>query len=71
VATSQSFLANAPQGSEKLYEALTYGTPIPAPNKENVMELAINNVTAQILTGNVSVSQGLTQLNQQIEAALS
>lgn len=70
VATSDAFLSNAPQGSDKLYAALSYATPLPAPNKENVIELAIDKSLSQILTGNVSVSQGLTQLNQQIQSNL-
>lgn len=70
VATSDAFLSNAPQGSEKLYQALNYATPLPAPDKENVIELAIDNALAQILTGNTSVAQGLSQLNQQIQTNL-
>lgn len=71
IATSDLFLANSPQGMEKLYTALDYGTLLPAPNKENVIELAINNVTSQILTGNVTPQQGASQLNQQITVALT
>ncbi len=71
VATSDAFLSNAPVGSDKLYSALSYGSPLPAPDKENIMELAIVNSLTQILAGNVSVSQGVTQLNQQIQASLS
>jgi multiple sugar transport system substrate-binding protein len=71
IATSDLFLANSPQGMEKLYAALDYGTLLPAPNKENVIELAINNVTSQILTGNVTPQQGASQLDQQITAALA
>ena len=70
VATSDAFLSNAPQGWDKLYAALSYATPLPAPNKENVIELDIDKSLSQILTGNVSVSQGLTQLNQQIQSNL-
>ena len=70
VATSDAFLANAPQGSEKLYAALSYATPLPAPNKENVIELAIDNSSSQILTGNIGVKEGLAQLNQQIQGNL-
>ncbi len=71
IATSDLFLSNAPQGMEKLYAALDYGTLLPAPNKENVIELAINNITSQVLTGNITPEQGASQLNQQITAALS
>jgi multiple sugar transport system substrate-binding protein len=70
VVTSNAFLDNTPQGMDKLYTALQYGTLLPAPNKENVIELAIDNVSAQVLTGNVSPAQGMSQLDQQIAAAL-
>jgi multiple sugar transport system substrate-binding protein len=70
IVNSSAFLDNAPKGVEKLYTALQYGTLLPAPNKENVMELAIDNISAEVLTGNVSPSQGMSQLNQQITAAL-
>jgi multiple sugar transport system substrate-binding protein len=70
VVTSNAFLDNTPPGMDKLYAALDYGTLLPAPNKENVIELAIDNVSAQVLTGNVSPSQGMSQLDQQITTAL-
>lgn len=70
IVNSSAFLDNAPQGVEKLYTALQYGTLLPAPDKENVMELAIDNISAEVLTGNVTPSQGMSQLNQQITAAL-
>ncbi len=70
VVNSNAFLDNTPQGMDKLYTALQYGTLLPAPNKENVIELAIDNVSAQVLTGNVSPAQGMSQLDQQITAAL-
>ncbi len=70
VASSSAFLDNTPAGMEKMYPALAYGTLLPAPNQENVIELDIDNVAAQVLTGNVSASQGMTQLGQQITSAL-
>lgn len=70
IAGSQDFLGNTPASMEKMYPALQYGTLLPTPNKENVVELAIDNVFAQILTGNVTPAQGLSQLDQQITAAL-
>ncbi len=70
VAQSQDFLGNTPQGMDKMYPALAYGTLLPAPNKENVIELSIDSVSAQVLTGNVSPTQGMSQLDQQITAAL-
>ena len=70
IVTSNAFLDNTPVGMEKLYAALQYGTLLPAPNKENVVELAIDNVSSQVLSGNVSPAQGMSQLNQQIAAAM-
>jgi hypothetical protein len=69
--TTYSVTSNAPQGSEKLYEALSYATPIPSPNKNDIIQKNIEDTYAQILAGNVSVQQGLAQLNQQIQSNLS
>lgn len=70
VANSPAFLANAPQGSEKLYQALDYSTPIPSPDKGNIIQKDIEDAFAQMLVGNVSAEQGLAQLDQQIKANL-
>ena len=70
IVNSNAFLDNTPVGMDKLYPALAYGTLLPAPNKENVVELAIDNVSSQVLTGNVTPAQGMSQLDQQITAAL-
>ena len=43
VATSQAFLDNAPEGMDKLYPALDYATPIPSPDKGNVVQTAIED----------------------------
>ena len=66
-----AFLNNTPAGMNKLYAALDYGSLLPAPNKENVIELAVDNISAQVLTGNITPAQGALQLDQQITAALS
>lgn len=71
IATSDAFLSNAPQGTDKLYAALDYATPIPAPNKENVIQKAIEDMGKQILAGNIAVKTALDQLNQQIQSNLS
>jgi multiple sugar transport system substrate-binding protein len=70
IVNSSAYLDNTPVGIEKLYAALQYGTLLPAPNKENVVELAIDNISAEVLSGNVSPAQGMSQLDQQITAAL-
>jgi multiple sugar transport system substrate-binding protein len=70
VALSDAFLANAPAGSEKLYAALDYATPIPSPDKGNIIQKDIEDTWAQMLAGNVSVEQGLAQLDQKVKANL-
>ncbi|GHO96887.1 sugar ABC transporter substrate-binding protein [Reticulibacter mediterranei] len=70
VATSDVFLANAPAGSEKLYEALEYSTPIPSPDKGNLVQKDIEDTWKQLLSGNVPVEQALAQLDQKIQANL-
>ncbi len=70
VASSPAFLANAPAGSDKLYAALDYSTPIPSPDKGNIVQKDIEDTWSQMLAGNVSVEQGLAQLDQKIKANL-
>jgi multiple sugar transport system substrate-binding protein len=70
VANSDAYLANAPEGSLKLYEALDYATPIPSPDRGNVVQSAIQDAFLQILTGAVSPEDGLNALNEQIQGDL-
>ena len=70
IANSDAFLSNAPKGSEKLYEALEYATPIPSPNKGNIIQHDIEDTWQQILVGNVTPEQGLADLDQKITANL-
>jgi multiple sugar transport system substrate-binding protein len=70
LATSDAFLNNAPEGMTKLYEALDYATPIPSPQAGNVIEQDIIDTFTQILAGNVEPEEGLTALDQQIQANL-
>ena len=58
VANSDSYLSNAPEGSLKLYDALDYATPIPSPDKGNVVQSAIQDAFLQILTGAVDAGRG-------------
>ena len=70
LATSDAFLANAPEGMTKLYEALDYATPIPSPQAGNVIEQDIIDSFTQILAGNVEPEEALNTLDQQIQAEL-
>lgn len=70
VANSDAYLANAPAGSIKLYEALEYATPIPSPDKGNVVQKAIEDAFKQILVGNVTPEDGLNALKTTIQGNL-
>ena len=70
VAMSDAFLSNAPEGSEKLYEALNYATPIPSPNEGSVIEREIIDTTTQILAGAVDTEAALNKLNNTIQSEL-
>jgi multiple sugar transport system substrate-binding protein len=67
---SDAFLANAPEGSIKLYEALDYSTPIPSPEEGSVIEREIIDAFTQILAGNVETKAALEELDQKIQSEL-
>ncbi|MGA8117796.1 MAG: sugar ABC transporter substrate-binding protein [Actinocatenispora sp.] len=52
VATSDDFLNDSPTGTDQLYKALDYGTPIPSPNQGASIQKAIEDTWQQILVGN-------------------
>ena len=70
IANSDSYLSNAPDGSIKLYDALEYATPIPSPDKSNVVQSAIQDAFLQILTGAVEPDEGLNALNDEVQGNL-
>lgn len=70
IALSDSFLNNAPEGSEKLFEALSYATPIPSPDQGSVIEQDIIDTFTQILSGNAEAESALNDLNEKIESKL-
>jgi len=70
VANSDAFLSNTPEGMIRLYEALDYATPIPSPDKGNVVQKDIEDAFKQILVGNVAPTDGLNALNDKIQGNL-
>lgn len=67
VAESDDFLGNSPDGTKYLYEALSYGTPIPAPDKGAQIQQVIEDTWKQILVGNVAAEKGLRKAQQKLE----
>jgi multiple sugar transport system substrate-binding protein len=70
VASSDAFLTNAPAGSDKLYAALSYATPIPSPDKGNLVQADIEAAYLDIMNGNVDPEQGLNELNETVQENL-
>lgn len=70
VGRSEAYLSNAPEGSEKFYDALDYATPIPSPDAGSVVEREIVDTFTQILAGNADTEQALEELNTQIQSEL-
>jgi len=70
LAQSQDYLGNSPEGTEKLYAALDYATPIPAPARGNLIQKGVEDVWGRILNGNVSPQAGMKEMQQTIEQNL-
>jgi multiple sugar transport system substrate-binding protein len=70
VAESDAFLSNAPAGSEKLYAALDYATPIPSPDKGNLVQTDIEDTFTQILSGAEDPESALNDLNEKVQENL-
>lgn len=60
VASSQSFLADSPTGTPNLYKALSYASPIPAPDRGAEIQKAIENAWQQVLAGNTPPDKALS-----------
>jgi len=70
VAQSQDFLGNSPVGTDELYKAVSYATPLPAPSQEANIAAAVQDGWAQIVSGNVSPSDGAAQVQAKMESIL-
>lgn len=70
VAASQSFLDNAPKGSELLPAAIGYGTPIPSPKQGAETQKVISTGWKNAITGLKPVSDALTEANDQLRPLL-
>ncbi len=70
VAESESFLDNSPKGTETLYDAVSYATPIPSPEQGPDLQAAIEDGWKQILTGNVEPADGVSAIQTKMEGIL-
>jgi multiple sugar transport system substrate-binding protein len=70
LANSEEYLSNSPEGTEKLYEALDYATPIPSPPKGNLIQRGVEDSWGQILGGNTAPEAGMKKMQQSIQQNL-
>lgn len=66
-AKSEKMLSVGPRGTERLYEALSYATPIPGPDNSGIIVPQVEDTWNQILLGNVETKAGLDTLNKFIQ----
>lgn len=69
--TGQATLADSPEGSNVLYEALEYGTPVPGADQGALVQQTVQDAFTQVLAGNVTAEQAAADANKIIAAALS
>jgi len=70
VATSESFLANAPAGSELFPESVAYATPIPSPDDLPGAEAAVSDGWTAAITGQSDAQEALDEANEALQAVL-
>lgn len=70
VAASQTFLDDAPKGSELLPAAIGYGTPIPSPKQGAETQKVISTGWRNAITGLRPVADALTEANDQLRPLL-
>jgi multiple sugar transport system substrate-binding protein len=71
IAKSQKFLKSLPPGAEYFQEALNYATPVVGVSNASAVEAEIDTGWQQILTGAVSPSEGLAQMESKCNAAIA
>lgn len=70
VAEGKAFTEGAPPGTEILYDALSYATPIPSPDRGAEVQKAIEEGWQQIMAGNVEPQAGLDKLQETLTGLL-
>jgi multiple sugar transport system substrate-binding protein len=70
VATGAPFLDDAPPGSEALPEAVTYGTPIPSPERGGEVQNAVTQGWQAAITGTKPVREALESANETLGGLL-
>ncbi|WP_323746094.1 ABC transporter substrate-binding protein [Catenulispora pinisilvae] len=70
VADSPAFLSDAPQGTDLIAKAMSYGTAIPSPNQGALTQAAITKGWQAAITGTMPVADALSQANKTLSTLL-
>lgn len=70
VATAEPFLDQAPPGTELLPEAVTYGTPIPSPERGSEVQDVVTQGWQAAITGTKPVRDALEEANDRLGGLL-
>jgi multiple sugar transport system substrate-binding protein len=70
IALSDAFLEGAPKGSQLLYNAASYATTVPSPDRGAETQQAIEQAWLRILTGAVGAEAGLKALSAKLTGLL-
>ncbi|MDN5725986.1 MAG: extracellular solute-binding protein, partial [Propionibacteriales bacterium] len=66
VADSAAFLDGAPEGTPLMYEALSYATPVPSPDRGAEIQKEIEGAWEQIMGGNAEPEAGMNALQDKL-----
>ena len=69
-ATGAATLKNSPSGTEHLYGALAYATPVPGADQGQLIQQTVQDTFKQVLTGNADAETAVKSANDVIEKAL-
>jgi len=70
VAASDSFLDNAPEGTELIATGIEFGTPVPSPDQQALVDAEVNKGWEAAILGNQPVQEALSAANEAMQEQL-
>lgn len=70
VAASDSFLNNAPEGTELIATGIEFATPVPSPDQQALVDAEVNKGWEAAILGNQPVQEALTAANEAMQELL-
>lgn len=70
VAASESFLNNAPEGTELIATGIEFATPVPSPDQQALVDAEVNKGWEAAILGNQPVQEALSAANEAMQELL-